>query len=166
MPAGRPKHSPILREAEGGYRKDPQRRPESFINGAEGLPEPSDLVAGDELAMKIWTEACAALKSIGLLTKTDKFLIEAYTMNYREFIVLMRYVHKNGHDTTGQNGERKTDPAVISMHKISDRHIKLMNELGLTPQGRMRLAGSTGKPENGDVRSLLERLGNGSSSAN
>ena len=159
MGRGRPRHNPILMEAEGAYRKNPQNRPTTLIKVDEGTPGPPLLVQSDELALEIWNEACDKLRDIGLLNKTDSFLIEAFALNLRELYRMAQPVREKGHSQVGDDGLRKADPNVVSYHKLMGTHIKLMNELGLTPSARTRMVGPSKKGDDDGVLKLMERLG-------
>jgi len=161
MARGRPRQHPTLREAEGAYRKDPQLRPTHLIEVAEGTPEPTLLISGCELSKKIWDETVATLTEIDLINKTDRFLLEAFCLNLRELYSLTSIIQVNGHYQQDENG-RKTDPVVVSYHKVMATHIKLLNELGLTPQARLRMIGPSEKKDDTGVADLMKRLSGGS----
>ena len=164
MAKGRPKSNPKLLEAEGAYRKHPERRPDEsqLVSGEEGRPLPTLLVQADELTFEIWNETCDTLDTLGVLTKSDRFLIEAFCLNVRELYLLTKASQQNGHGQFGDDGTRKTCPNVVSYHKCMGTHIKLMGELALTPQSRLRMVAPEAKNESSDkVGSLLERLANG-----
>jgi len=100
---------------------------------------------------------------MSILTASDKFLIEAYCINLRELYVLADMVRKEGHFQVKPDGTRVACPNVISYHKLMGTHIKLMNELGLTCQARLRMAAPTVDTGNktDDVADLMKRLGGG-----
>ncbi len=165
MGRGRPRHAPALLEAEGYYRKHPERKPEegALIEGTPGRPEPPLLVRSDDLSVDIWNETCDTLDSLGLLTKTDLFLLEAFCINLRELYHLTELIRQNGHGQFSDDGTRKTCPNVVSFHKCMGTHIKLLSELALTPQARLRVLRppSTDGDGTDEVGDLMKKLGNG-----
>lgn len=159
---GRPKSNPKLLEAAGAYVKNPDRRPDesTAIKEIAGRPEPSILIQADDLTTLIWHETCDILDSMSILNKSDKFLIEAFCLNSRELFRLSRLVQENGHGQLKDDGTRVTCPNVVSWHKGMGTHIKLMNELGLTPQARMRMTAPVVENSSTDkVTSLMDKLG-------
>ena len=158
---GRPRSNPQLLEAQGSYKRNPGRKPDAdkTIKAITGRPEPTMLVQTDDLTVAIWDDTCNELESLGILAVSDRFLIEAYVLNLREFYKLTQYVQASGHAISDDRG-LKTDPNVVSYHKIMDRHIKLMGELALTPQARLRMTAPTVESDAGDdITKLLGKLG-------
>ncbi len=159
---GRPKSNPTLLEASGAYRKNPDRRPDesTAIKAIVGRPEPSILIQADELTTLIWNETCDILDSMSILNTSDKFLIESYCLNSRELFYLTQLIQANGHGQLKDDGTRVTCPNVVSWHKCMGTHIKLMNELGLTPQARMRMVSPSVESDSSDkVTDLMNSLG-------
>ena len=161
MALGRPKSNPALLESEGYYRKHPDRRPDGeTIKAIVGRPEPTLLVSSDDLTKTIWDETCDILDSMSILNTSDKFLIEAYCLNMRELYFLTQRIQKSGHSQISDDGTRKTDPDVVSYHKCMGTHIKLMGELGLTPQSRLRMVAPDADNASSDkVGDLMKKLG-------
>ncbi len=159
---GRPKSNPKLLEASGAYVKNPDRRPDesTAIKAIVGRPEPSILVQADELTLSIFNETCDILDSMSILNTSDRFLIEAYCLNSRELFYLTKQIQDNGHGQLKDDGTRVTCPNVVSWHKCMGTHVKLMSELGLTPQARMRMVAPEAKNNSTDkVTSLMDKLG-------
>ena len=159
---GRPKSNPTLLEASGAYEKNPSRRPDESIaiKAIVGRPDPSILVQADELTLSIFNETCDVLDSMSILNTSDRFLIEAYCLNARELFYLSKLIQDNGHGQLKEDGTRVTCPNVVSWHKSMGTHIKLMNELGLTPQARLRMTAPTVENASTDkVTDLMNKLG-------
>ena len=159
---GRPKSNPQLLEAAGSYKKNPDRRPDESIaiTAIVGRPDPTLLVQADELTTLIWNETCDILDSMSILNTSDKFLIESYCLNAREFFRLTKMIQEEGHSQMKEDGTRVTCPHVVSWHKCQATHVKLMNELGLTPQARLRMTAPTVENSSGDkVADLMSKLG-------
>lgn len=160
---GRPRKNPALLEAQGAYDKNPDRRPDpaTAIKVSQGRPEPTMLIQADELSVAIWNETCDTLDGMSILNKSDRFLIETYCLNLREMYLLTKIIREQGHSQMKDDGTRVTCPHVVSWHKCQGTHLKLMNELGLTPQARTRMCAPTVESSGpGDrVASLMEKLG-------
>lgn len=159
---GRPKSNPQLLEAAGSYKKNPDRRPDESIaiKAIVGRPDPTLLVQADELTLSIFNETCDVLDSMSILNTSDRYLIEAYCLNARELFYLTQQIQKQGHGQLKDDGTRVTCPNVVSWHKCMGTHVKLMNELGLTPQARMRMVAPDAKNEGTDkVTDLMNSLG-------
>lgn len=162
MVKGRPKSNPALLEAEGYYRKNPDRRPDPSkqIKATSGRPLPTLLVSSDELTLSIWDETCNTMDSLGILAVADRHVIEAYCLNVRELYFLTDAIRKNGHGQLSNDGTKKTCPDVVSWHKCMGTHLKLMGELALTPQARLRMCAPEAKNEGSDmVSDLMKKLG-------
>ena len=130
------------------------------IKAIVGRPEPTLLVSADDLTVAIWNETCDILDSMSILSKSDKFLLEAYCLNVRELYLLTQRIQKNGHAQISDDGSKKTDPDVVSYHKCMATHIKLMGELALTPQSRLRMvAPEAGNASADKVGDLMKKLG-------
>ena len=159
---GRPKSNPKLLEVSGAYAKNPDRRPDdsTAIKAIVGRPEPSILVQADTLTLSIFQETCDILDSMSILNKSDVYLIEAYSLNARELFRLTQLVQEQGHGQLKDDGTRVTCPNVVSWHKCMGTHVKLMNELGLTPQARMRMVSPEANNDSTDkVTDLMKQLG-------
>ena len=159
---GRPRSNPQLLEASGAYRKNPDRRQDesTAIAAITGRPEPSFLIQADELCTLIFNETCDILGSMSILNTSDRFLIEAYCLNSRELFHLTQIIQKDGHGQLKDDGSRVTCPNVVSWHKCMGTHIKLMNELGLTPQARLRMTAPVAENDSTDkVTALMNSLG-------
>ncbi len=159
---GRPKSNPQLLEASGAYEKNPSRRPDAAtaIKAIVGRPAPSILIQADELTLSIFNETCDVLDSMSILNTSDRFLIEAYCLNSRELFYLSKLIQDNGHGQLKDDGTRVTCPNVVSWHKCMGTHVKLMSELGLTPQARMRMVAPEAQNAGADkVTDLMSKLG-------
>ena len=149
MPRGRRPLATEVAEANGSYRKNPARRPHKKIKGGEGIPIKPDFVELDETASAVWDETVEVLKSCNILTETDTHLLTTYVTTYSEWLKAFKYVSKHGHESEG-----KTSPQSMTFHKLSDRHLKLLGELGLSPSSRARLSVATSKDQEAQGVSL------------
>ena len=95
-----------------------------------------------------------------ILNKSDVYLVEAYSLNARELFRLTQIIQSEGHSQAKPDGQRVTCPNVVSWHKCMGTHVKLMNELGLTPQARMRMVAPEANNDSTDkVTDLMKQLG-------
>ena len=134
----------------GRWKKDPQDRPKNIIKGSSELPQPPDFVVSDETAMAVWDETVSVLKDCGILSATDTHLLTQYVITYSEWVKCLEYVQKNGH--VGPSGRACAES--VTLHKLADRHIKLLPELGLSPSARARLSVATSKETKEESASL------------
>ena len=140
MTRGRKPKATSVAEQDGSYKKNPSRRPKNIINGDPRLPVAPDFVKADDVAIKVWNETVEVLKSTGILSKTDTHLLVQYVTTYSEWQRAYVHVSANGH-TDKDTG--KVSVQSMTLHKLSDRHIKLLAELGLSPSSRARLSVAT-----------------------
>ena len=157
MPRGRKPLATEVAEANGSYKKNPARRPQNTIKGGSGIPVKPDFVELDETASAVWDETVNVLKECGILSKTDLHLLTNYVVTYSEWKKAYLHVSKHGHE----NEDGKTSPQSMTFHKLADRHLKLLGELGLSPSSRARLSvatSSTDKEEEVSIASLLKSM--------
>jgi len=157
MTRGRKPLATEVAEANGSYRKNPARRPHNSIKGGQGIPIKPDFVELDETASAVWDETVSVLKDCNILSETDTHLLTSYVSCYAEWKKAYLHVAQHGHE----NDEGKTSPQSMTFHKLADRHLKLLGELGLSPSSRARLsvAKSDGQKEQGtSLASIIKDL--------
>ena len=150
MTRGRKPLATEVAEANGSYRKNPQRRPQKSIKGGSGIPVKPDFVELDETASAVWDETVSVLKDCNILSETDSHLLTNYVVTYSEWKKAAIHVSKHGHE----NEDGKTSAQSMTFHKLADRHMKLMGELGLSPSSRARLSVATSKDQEQQGTSL------------
>lgn len=144
-------------EANGSYKKNPNRRPHTSIKGGQGVPVKPDFIELDETASAVWDETVSVLKECNILTETDTHLLTSYVSCYSEWKKAYLHVAKHGHE----NEDGKTSAQSMTFHKLADRHLKLLGELGLSPSSRARLsvAISTEEKQQGtSLASIIKEL--------
>ena len=157
---GRKCANPKLLEISGHYRKN-GGRPEAEIPTESSRPLPSLLIQSDELTLALFNETCESLESMGILAKQDLALIEAYVCNYRELVLAIEQMRKEGPVVEGTRGP-KTNPIVTHYHNLMSSHRLMLGELGLTPSARAKMVKPTANRSEGDpVGELMKRLGGG-----
>jgi P27 family predicted phage terminase small subunit len=147
--------------ATGVNRLQPERQRE-IVPVTDERPQPPLLVQADELCLTLWNETCDVLQSMRFLVSEDKQILESYVLNYRELLVCAEELRSGGQTSPTANG---TKPSGASQNwgKLMSLHVKLLNELGLTPAARARLAPPKNRSskEESSVGNLLKKLGNG-----
>lgn len=139
MPRGRKPKNPKLLEKEGAYRANPSRKPARELTVIEGTPEPTVLIMTSNVMIDLWNQTCELLSSLEIINKTDKLLLETFVVNYAMVLDLSGKVMQSGHAQATSTGQKRSpDSQALQAH--TDRHIKLMAELGLTPSARARFA--------------------------
>ena len=137
-------------EANGSYKKNPNRKPPNPIKGSVGIPVKPDFIELDETASAVWDETVGVLKQCNILTETDTHLLISYVSCYSEWRKAYLHVAKHGHE----NEDGKTSAQSMTFHKLADRHLKILGELGLSPSSRARLSVATSSEEKEQGTSL------------
>ena len=157
MTRGRKPLATDVAEANGSYKKNPARRPTHKIIGQCGTPVKPDFVEIDETANAVWDETVSVLKDCNILSQTDTHLLTNYVVTYSEWKKAAIHVAKYGHE----NDDGKTSTQSMTFHKLADRHLKLLGELGLSPSSRARLSvakSSDSKEEEASIASILKAM--------
>lgn len=114
------------------------------------MPVAPSYIRDDKVASAVWDETVDVLKDCGILSKTDTHLLVSYCSTYSEWVKCYTHVSENGHKD--DNG--KTSPESMTFHKLADRHLKLLSELGLSPSSRARLSVAKSEAEEDEENSL------------
>jgi len=82
---------------------------------------------------------------MGMLTKADSDLMEAYCVTYSGYRQALTSVTKTGQvlvlkSDGGKSVEVRRNPYSVELHKYMDRLTKLLAEMGLTPSARSRVS--------------------------
>jgi P27 family predicted phage terminase small subunit len=150
--------NPKLLEAEGTYRKNPNRRPSAELTVTEGTPDPTPIIAASEVTTNLWHQTCDLLVSLEIINKTDMYLLEAYCINYAITLDLSAKVMKFGHTQDTATGKKRSpDSQAFQAHM--DRHVKMLAELGLTPSARARFVAPNKQTDNSNpLMDVLKNL--------
>lgn len=142
MAAGRPKEPKKFKELKGTYQKNKDKRglevphtsPHQLMS-LEGLSEREKGFLGDILGFLKEFEVTHHLDKHALLLMADSYRI--YQEERKSLELEGRVI-----EVVNNRGEvsLKTNPRVKIMFDAWDRLFKLMNEFGLTPNARARLA--------------------------
>ncbi len=151
-----------IKKNNGSDRVNPSRAKE-LVPVTDKRPEGPILIQSDELSLSLWNETCDVLQSMRFLCAEDKQVIEGYVLNYRELLLCAEEMHKYGNTSNSGDGGTRPSGASVNWTRLMGLHLKLLQELGLTPASRARLAApaSRSKDEKNDVGKLLKKLSNG-----
>ena len=155
---GRKGHHPKLKEIEGAFRKDPQRRKAKAVEGLNNPPEPSSIILSKPTLVTVWRHTCEMLDGMGILSSSDSHLIESYAIVYHEMLELSRSVLKDGHVDVGSHGSKQSTESAVWL-KLLAQHKSLMAELGLTPTARAKIVVPKTEQQVDEVDALLGDLG-------
>lgn len=151
---GRKRLAEEVKEANGYYKKNPQRRKEAGAKGDGTAPIKPDYL--NEIASKKWDETIAVLDELGVLSSTDADLLTIYCMTWANFRAAQAGVAKHGLTVEGRDGPKR-NPEDISSQQMVTALAKMVGELGLSPSGRARLKGATPKKDD-KPKSALDQL--------
>ena len=149
---------PTLAKIEGHY-KEKARTRILPIESISGRPSPSLVCQADELTLQIFNDTCDSMQQMGCLSEQDGPIIETYACNYRELLLCIQSMRKDGIEIESQRGGGKSTVHAVNYHRFLANHMKLLQELALTPSARTRLATPQGPKQSDKVGQLLEKLG-------
>lgn len=158
MVRGRKPKPTAVKEASGALRKNPQRRNRREPKPPAGAPPMPSIVAADPAAKTEWMELCGWLADMGTLAKADRSLMAIYCTTFSEWVKYMEHVREHGVCVATANGGVTTAPEAHQYNKLSDRMLKLLTELGLTPSARSRIRTPEQNDEEDPFQNLLERF--------
>ena len=147
MAAGRKPRASAVAEAEGAYKKHPERRNHDEPTPAVGRPPIPASVEEDPVAKDCWNRVCDELQAMRVLTKADVFLLEQYATNYSQWRFLSQMVRDGNCRDLGAKGNVVTSPEAQQVHKYADRLLRILVELGLTPSARTKIKAVTAKDD-------------------
>lgn len=93
-----------------------------------------------------WDELLAALKSGGLLTLGDGFILQIAAETMAQRNIALREVIEKGATVIGANGGPIRNPSQLTLEESTRLLARLLGDLGLTPAGRRRLGVTTQPP--------------------
>lgn len=137
---GRKRKATAVKDAEGAYKKNPQRRNKNEPKAVEGRPDMPSVVQGNELAEAKWHHLCKMMEQLGVLSQTDSDLMAAYSVTWADWVELRVLVKKEGHSIVGGMGGMVVNPNAREMTTALKTLMKLAPEFGLTPASRSLLS--------------------------
>ena len=111
---------------------------------------------GDKVACAEWRRIVEQLQVRGLWDKCDQALVIAYCEAYSDFVRASNELRLSGIVIMDARGSTKGNPAVRVKKDASDRLVRYLAEMGLTPTGSVR-AGGGGELED-ELTQLLRKL--------
>lgn len=155
---GRNRSNPALLEAEGAFKKNPQRRIDT-VKAVVGRPPAPLIVSECPLTHEIWNETLGHLESMGILSFADEHLLAEYCSTYAEFLKLTKAVREFGHFYTSPDGLVKAHPASASWDRAKSSLIRLQSQLGLTPSARASIKAPGKDTGPSEAESLMGEFG-------
>mgnify|MGYP005748290507 CR=1 FL=1 len=159
----------ILKYVRGEDKKDRLNDKEPtppMVTRKHTIPEE---LAGNDVALKKWTETTPMLIRMRVFTEADKGVWARYCLIYAEWLELVKQRQKGGNtlqtfERDPETGERRikyvqTAPWVTEAHKKADLLLKIEREFGLTPSSRSTVKIHDSKSSD-PLSSYLERRSN------
>ena len=141
MAKGRPPKPNAVKIAEG----NPGKRPlpeEPALDNAK--PRKPDFL--DDEASKEWKRVVTDLHSAGLLKKVDTTILALYCQSRSDYIYAKGKIATEGYVSISPNGYPQKSAWVTIRDKAFDQIMKCLQELGMTPVARARVAANPEKP--------------------
>ena len=158
---GRKPKPTAVHEASGALAKNPKRRNRQEPKPKPGAPKMPGVVRADPVASQEWEALCGWLDDMRILSKADRTLMAQYCTTYAEWVKYMTHVRQYGVSVPTASGGVTTSPETYQYNKLSDRMLKLLAELGLTPSARSRIRTPEQRDDDDPFNVLLERMSGG-----
>ena len=155
---GRTRMHPKLAEQNGTFAANPARYANSPPEASPEKPAVPDVIAACPVATKVWHETCQALDDIGILSKSDTFIIEMYCTSYAEYLKLTAIVRKEGFSVQNRSGVT-ANPNANAWEKAKSSVLRCMAQLGLTPSARAKLDAPKKDDDISDADKMCKELG-------
>lgn len=161
MPRGRPRLAAEIKEQNGHYRHDAQRRNKDAPVADGREPVMPEFFNDDE--RKKWIEIVEDLRRNGILSSDLRELITSMCVAWGGYMTARRNVEKYGQvfvfkDSKGEV-QVKNNPFSIELHKYRAAFDAMLPELGLTPSSRQRMVAVNAFADDDDpFKQLLSRL--------
>ena len=153
----RPKIPTAIQDAKGAFKKNPSRRNNAEPRPKRGYPVMPDILATDQEAAKKWIEICKLLDDMGVLSVADLSVLANFCVCWSRWLWLAEATKEGNCVEYDSNGNSRVRAEAKEFNTQSDRMIKLMAELGLTPSSRTKVKVLEVKQED----AFLEWLGAG-----
>ena len=158
---GRKRLSTAVHEAQGSFKKNPQRKNKSEPEAIPGVPSVPDSIEADSVAVAKWFHICGLLSQMRVITQSDSDLIESYCTTYSLYRSSLEHVREHGQviDVLTQHGSKLgRNPASVELHACMDKMLKLLAEMGLTPASRSKLHAAPKEEEADPFQQLLDKM--------
>ena len=153
-----------VKESQGAFRKNPQRRAKTAPVADGASPTvPKGLC---RVAKAKWKELIGDLKRNGVLSTDTREMLVSYCTIYAKWIEARKKVEETGLaiESVDKMGQLviSRNPYVAEMHKFRDQLNKLLPEFGLTPASRQKLKSMNLDEKKEDpFAKIMERMGRG-----
>jgi len=117
-------------------------------NAPRGKLVPPDHLS--DIAKQAWQQAVKILNDIGVLSTADAFALELFCESYAAYREAGEEVKKFGKVLKSPKGYLYQSPFVGMKNTAHEQCLKLLNEFGMTPVSRSRLAVVGGPLSNND----------------
>lgn len=140
MPRGRKPKPTAVKEIEGTFEKNPQRRNDREPVAPDGAPDCPDYLC--DLAKIEWWYMCSVLDEMGLLSRADRAALEIYCQTFAQWREACQMVAKHGaviQMKTKSGIQPRRNPFDIIRERNAAACSRLLAEFGLTPSSRSRV---------------------------
>ena len=141
-----------LKKRSGAFVRNPQRENKAEPKPTLGNPHKPMIVKRDKIASKKWDEVIGWLENMRILAITDKDIVALYCLTYATWERSEDAIRVDG--IVLESG--KINPFVGKSQESSNKLLKLIAELGLSPSSRTRL--TAGPVEDADPFAEFLRL--------
>jgi P27 family predicted phage terminase small subunit len=153
-----------VKEAQGAFLKNPQRKAKSSPSADGKAPRMPPGFC--RVAKAKWKELCADLERNGVLSTDTREMLIAYCVTFAKWMEARKKVEQTGLavESFDKNGQLviSRNAYVAEMHKFREQLNKLLPEFGLTPASRQKLTSmklDDGKED--PFAKIMERMGRG-----
>jgi P27 family predicted phage terminase small subunit len=152
---GRKPKATAIKEAEGAFVKDPQRRNHQEPKLPMKAPRRPESLKGDKVAQSMWRWLVKNLSEMRVITEADQQLMESYCLTYSRIMEDEFALRKEGNVIETERGPKR-NPRAINLVSNRSAQLKMLAELGLTPSARTRLK-ATPEEETDVFAELMKR---------
>jgi P27 family predicted phage terminase small subunit len=131
MARGRKARPPELKVLRGERK---ERIPQGTPSRVEGEPEAPGNLEGEALAE--WGRVVAELKSMGVLSRTDRAILVRYTTAWDRHRMAVNAIKRYGLVVKSAGGSLKSNPATNLANQCDAIMLRCLAEMGLSPASR------------------------------
>jgi P27 family predicted phage terminase small subunit len=157
---GRKPQATAIKEGNGAFVKDPQRKNHEEPRLPMSEPECSEAIKENPEAFAKWKQVIGWLTEMRVIASVDHDLIETYAMTYAEMMENTKLVQQEGHCIEGAKGLMVRNPRTVVLANQRATVLKMIAELGLSPSSRTRLKAAPQQEEDvfGELMKRMESL--------
>ena len=94
----------------------------------------------NEVGTAMWHHVIELFDQMGMLNQAEGLLIAELCENEMALVQARTSVRETGQVLTDSRGDLKRNPYCVELHKYTDRKLKMLAEMGLTPSNRTKVA--------------------------